>query len=152
MIDRSDLYKALQDRLGEVPAVALLGARQVGKTTLAQTYATRFECAYFDLEDPQSLASLDQPQAVLQSLLAQGKTIVMDEVQRRPDLFPLLRTLIDRHQRNGQFLLLGSASQALMQQSGESLAGRMGRPVGWSTGWSNSTPTAPDARQAARTG
>ena len=111
MIDRSDLYKALQDRLGEVPAVALLGARQVGKTTLAQTYATRFECAYFDLEDPQSLASLDQPQAVLQSLLAQGKTIVMDEVQRRPDLFPLLRTLIDRHQRNGQFLLLGSASQ-----------------------------------------
>ena len=63
---------------------------------------------------------------VQQSLLAQGKTIVMDEVQRRPDLFPLLRTLIDRYQRNGQFLLLGSASQALMQQSGESLAGRLG--------------------------
>lgn len=126
MIDRSDLYKALQDRLNEVPAVALLGARQVGKTTLAQTYANRFDCAYFDLEDPQSLASLEQPQAVLQSLLAQGKTIVMDEVQRRPDLFPLLRTLIDREQRNGQFLLLGSASQALMQQSGESLAGRLG--------------------------
>ena len=126
MIDRSDLYKALQERLDEVPAVALLGARQVGKTTLAHTYATRFDCAYFDLEDPQSLASLDQPQAMLQSLLAQGKTIVMDEVLRRPDLFPLLRTLIDRHQRNGQFLLLGSASQALMQQSGESLAGRLG--------------------------
>lgn len=126
MIDRSDLYLALQDRLAEIPAVALLGARQVGKTTLAQAYAKHFDCAYFDLEDPQSLASLEQPQALLQSLLGQGKTIVMDEVQRRPDIFPLLRTLIDRHRRNGQFLLLGSASTALLQQSSESLAGRLG--------------------------
>ncbi len=125
MLDRSQLYLALRERLRESPSVALLGARQVGKTTLAQRYAQQASCAYFDLEDPQSLASLAQPQAMLDSLLTAGRTIVIDEVQRRPDLFPLLRTLIDRHARPAQFLLLGSASPNLMRQSGESLAGRV---------------------------
>lgn len=125
MIDRSSLSDALAQRLDESRAVALLGARQVGKTTLARQYAAARGCAYFDLEDPQSLESLDQPLAMLDSVLAQGRTVVIDEVQRRPDLFPLLRTLIDRHARPAQFLLLGSASPLFMRQSSESLAGRL---------------------------
>ncbi|MCY7307853.1 MAG: ATP-binding protein [Rhodoferax sp.] len=126
MIDRSQLLSVLSDRLAETRAVALLGARQVGKTTLARSYVQRHRCSYFDLEDPQALAELAQPQAVLQGLLTEGRTVVIDEVQRRPDLFPLLRTLIDQHNRNAQFLLLGSASPLLLRQSSESLAGRLG--------------------------
>ena len=125
MIDRSQLFEVLTARLEESRALALLGARQVGKTTLARSYASAHQCAYFDLEDPQSLESLTQPLATLDALLAQGRTIVIDEIQRRADLFPLLRTLIDRHERPAQFLLLGSASPLLMQQSSESLAGRL---------------------------
>ncbi len=125
MIDRSQLFQVLTERLEESRALALLGARQVGKTTLARAYAQAHDCAYFDLEDPQSLENLAQPLATLNSLLSQGRTVVIDEVQRRPDLFPLLRTLIDRHARDSQFLLLGSASPLLLQQSSESLAGRL---------------------------
>ena len=125
-IDRSQLLGVLSDRLAENRALALLGARQVGKTTLARSYVQQHRCAYFDLEDPQALAELAQPQAVLQGLLTEGRTVVIDEVQRRPDLFPLLRTLIDQHNRNAQFLLLGSASPLLLRQSSESLAGRLG--------------------------
>ncbi|MFZ4478328.1 MAG: ATP-binding protein [Rhodoferax sp.] len=125
MIDRSQLFQALSERLQEARAVALLGARQVGKTTLAKSYASAHNCAYFDLEDPQTLESLTQPVAALDALLAQGRTIVIDEIQRRADLFPILRTLIDRYQRSAQFLLLGSASPLLLQQSSESLAGRL---------------------------
>lgn len=126
MIDRSLLFEVLTQRLDESRALALLGARQVGKTTLAQLYATRHNCMYFDLEDPQSLEQLSQPMVTLDAALSAGRTIVIDEVQRRADLFPVLRTLIDRHARNSQFLLLGSASPLLLQQSGESLAGRLG--------------------------
>ena len=126
MIDRGQLLGVLSDRLAENRALALLGARQVGKTTLARSYVQQHRCAYFDLEDPQALAELAQPQAVLQGLLTEGRTVVIDEVQRRPDLFPLLRTLIDQHNRNAQFLLLGSASPLLLRQSSESLAGRLG--------------------------
>jgi len=125
MIDRSDLFSAMSLRLGESRSLALLGARQVGKTTLARRYAELHDCAYFDLEDPQSLEALSEPLAALDALLALGHTIVIDEVQRRADLFPVLRTLMDRHARNAQFLLLGSASPLLLQQSGESLAGRL---------------------------
>jgi uncharacterized protein len=124
-INRSGLFDLMGVQLGESRALALLGARQVGKTTLARAYANTHDCAYFDLEDPTALEALVQPQDALQALLAQGRTIVIDEVQRRIDLFPLLRTLIDRFERNAQFLLLGSASPVLMQQSGESLAGRL---------------------------
>lgn len=125
MIDRRDLFQVLASRLAESRALALLGARQVGKTTLARGYAQAHDCSYFDLEDPQSLESLAQPLATLDTLLARGRTVVIDEVQRRPDLFPLLRTLIDRHARAAQFLLLGSASPLFTRQSGESLAGRL---------------------------
>jgi uncharacterized protein len=125
MIDRSELFQVLKDRLQEARALALLGARQVGKTTLARAYAQTHNCAYFDLEDPQSLEQLVQPAAALDALLSGGRTVIIDEVQRRADLFPLLRTLIDRFERPGQFLLLGSASPLLLQQSSESLAGRL---------------------------
>ncbi len=125
MINRDPLFEALTERLQESRALALLGARQVGKTTLARQYAQVNSCAYFDLEDPQSLENLSQPMATLNNILSQGRTVVIDEVQRRTDLFPLLRTLIDRHARAGQFLLLGSASPLLLQQSSESLAGRL---------------------------
>ena len=125
MINRDPLFTALTERLQESRALALLGARQVGKTTLARQYAQVNSCAYFDLEDPQSLENLSQPMATLNDILTQGRTVVIDEVQRRTDLFPLLRTLIDRHERAGQFLLLGSASPLLLQQSSESLAGRL---------------------------
>jgi uncharacterized protein len=125
MIDRNQLFSVLSERLQEARALALLGARQVGKTTLARSYAQTHQCVYFDLEDPQSLENLAQPMATLDAILTQGRTVVIDEVQRRPDLFPLLRTLIDRHARAAQFLLLGSASPLLMQQSSESLAGRL---------------------------
>jgi uncharacterized protein len=124
-INRSSLFDLMGTQLGESRALALLGARQVGKTTLARAYAAAHHCAYFDLEDPAALEALAQPQEALQALLTQGRTVVIDEVQRRIDLFPLLRTLIDRFERNAQFLLLGSASPVLMQQSGESLAGRL---------------------------
>ncbi len=125
MINRSQLFQALAERLQESRAVAMLGARQVGKTTLARSYASANNCAYFDLEDPQSLESLAQPMTSLNALLSQGRTVVIDEIQRRADLFPVLRTLIDRYERSAQFLLLGSASPLLQQQSSESLAGRL---------------------------
>lgn len=125
MIERQDLFDAMSSRLGESRALALLGARQVGKSTLAKKYARLHGCAYFDLEDPASLEQLSEPAITLGGLLTQGRTIVIDEVQRRPDLFPVLRTLLDQFERHAQFLLLGSASPVLMKQAGESLAGRM---------------------------
>lgn len=125
MIERQDLFDAMSSRLGESRALALLGARQVGKSTLAKKYARLHGCAYFDLEDPASLEQLSEPAITLGGLLTQGRTIVIDEVQRRSDLFPVLRTLLDQFERHAQFLLLGSASPVLMKQAGESLAGRM---------------------------
>ena len=125
MIERQDLFDAMSSRLGESRALALLGARQVGKSTLAKKYARLHGCAYFDLEDPASLEQLSEPAITLGGLLTQGRTIVIDEVQRRPDLFPVLRTLLDQFERHAQFLLLGSASPVLMKQASESLAGRM---------------------------
>ena len=125
MIERQDIFDAMSSRLGESRALALLGARQVGKSTLAKKYARLHGCAYFDLEDPASLEQLSEPAITLGGLLTQGRTIVIDEVQRRSDLFPVLRTLLDQFERHAQFLLLGSASPVLMKQAGESLAGRM---------------------------
>jgi hypothetical protein len=125
MIERQDIFDAMSSRLDESRALALLGARQVGKSTLAKKYARLHGCAYFDLEDPASLEQLSEPAITLSGLLTQDRTIVIDEVQRRPDLFPVLRTLLDQFERHAQFLLLGSASPVLMKQAGESLAGRM---------------------------
>jgi predicted AAA+ superfamily ATPase len=114
----------VESLLGQLPVVAILGARQVGKTTLAQQVAARWEGSTqrFDLEDPDDLARLEEPKLALQSL--EG-LVVLDEVQRRPELFPVLRVLVDRPRSATRFLVLGSASPDLLQQSSESLAGRI---------------------------
>jgi len=110
-----------------VPAVALLGARQVGKTTLAQMIAQSRESIYLDLESSADLVKLSDPAPYLSR--HSDKLIILDEIQRAPDLFMVLRGLIDQNRRAGrkaeQFLLLGSASMGLLRQSGESLAGRI---------------------------
>lgn len=102
--------------------MALLGPRQSGKTTLARRFVAPDSPAYFDLEDPVSLARLDEPMTALRDMRG---LIVMDEVQRRPELFPVLRVLADRTPLPARFLVLGSASPDLLRQSSESLAGRM---------------------------
>ena len=102
--------------------VALLGPRQCGKTTLARQFVAPDSLNYFDLEDPQSLARLSEPDLALRPL---KKLVVIDEVQRRPELFPLLRVLADRTPLPARFLILGSASTDLLQQSSETLAGRL---------------------------
>jgi predicted AAA+ superfamily ATPase len=103
--------------------VALLGARQVGKTTLARMLAARSAAptAFFDLEDPRDIARLSDPMLALADLRG---LVFLDEVQRRPDLFPVLRVLADRP-RGAHFLALGSASPELLRQASESLAGRI---------------------------
>jgi len=102
--------------------VALVGPRQCGKTTLAREFVAPDSLNYFDLEDPRSLARLTEPDTALRPL---KKLVVIDEVQRRPDLFPLLRVLADRRPLPARFLILGSASPDLLRQSSESLAGRI---------------------------
>jgi uncharacterized protein len=102
--------------------VALLGPRQCGKTTLAREFVAPGSLNYFDLEDPQSLARLTEPDTALGPL---KKLVVIDEIQRRPDLFPLLRVLADRRPLPARFLILGSASPDLLRQSSETLAGRI---------------------------
>src|SRR5512136_45195 len=102
--------------------VALLGPRQCGKTTLARQFVPAESLNYFDLEDPQSLARLSEPDTTLRPL--EG-LVVIDEIQRRPDLFPLLRVLADRQPLPARFLILGSASPNLLKQSSETLAGRL---------------------------
>lgn len=117
----------LQQTLRRVPAVALLGARQVGKTTLAQSLAHGRASIYLDLESPADLIKLSDPAPFLSQ--HSDKLIILDEIQRAPDLFMVLRGLIDQNRREGrkaeQFLLLGSASKDLLRQSSESLAGRI---------------------------
>lgn len=102
--------------------VALLGARQSGKTTLARTFVPPGSLNYFDLEDRASLARLDEPDLALRPLRG---LVVIDEVQRRPDIFPLLRVLADRKPLPARFLILGSAAPELLRQSSETLAGRL---------------------------
>lgn len=124
LIERTRHREALQGLLERHPVVAILGARQVGKTTLAQQLAARFDgpVSFLDLEDPTDLARLEEPMLALRGLRG---LIVVDEVQRRPDLFPVLRVLADRRDQPARFLILGSASPDLLQQSSESLAGRI---------------------------
>ncbi len=128
MINRQYL-SILYDRLQESPAVVLLGPRQVGKTTLALQLADQWPegSTYLDLERPADRLRLDDADAFLR---AQGsKLVILDEIHRMPGLFEVLRGIIDERRRNGQrfghFLLLGSASLDLMQQSSETLAGRV---------------------------
>ena len=113
--------------LDDYPAVALLGPRQVGKTTLAHEVASNIDSVYLDLESPADRAKLSEPELYLAD--HENKLVILDEIQRVPELFQCLRGLIDSGRRkgikSGRFLLLGSASMDLLQQSGESLAGRI---------------------------
>jgi len=121
------LAPRLEDAIAHTPAVALLGPRQVGKTTLALEVGQGFDALYLDLESEQDRAKLAQPELYLAD--HPDKLVILDEVHRAPGLFPVLRGLIDRARRGGrkasQYLLLGSASLDLLKQSGESLAGRI---------------------------
>ncbi len=126
MIERR-LQTRLRDLLREYPAVALLGPRQVGKTTLAHEVAVSVDSVYLDLESPADRAKLSDPELYLAD--HEDRLVILDEVHRVPDLFQSLRGLIDRGRlkgrRVGRFLLLGSASMDLLRQSGETLAGRI---------------------------
>jgi len=124
-IARTAHVQTVRGLLRSFPVVAIIGARQVGKTTLAHQVAAagRFKRVHrFDLESPQDLARLADPMVTLESLRG---LIVLDEIQRLPDLFPLLRVLADRPRTPARFLVLGSASPELLRQSSESLAGRI---------------------------
>lgn len=124
---RRHIQTLLLDELQHSPAVALLGPRQVGKTTLALEAARSGPSIYLDLESERDRAKLAQPELYLAGHL--DKLVILDEVHRTPELFPVLRGLIDQARRQGrragQYLLLGSASLDLLKQSGESLAGRI---------------------------
>ena len=124
MIPRNDFIKRLNAALERNRVVVLTGPRQSGKTTLARQLVQKNTPNYFDLEDPISLDRLDQPMTALAPLRG---LVVVDEVQRQPDLFPILRVLADRENEPAKFLILGSASGDLLRQSSESLAGRAAR-------------------------
>lgn len=126
MIRRTFILSALKQALDRSRVVVLVGPRQSGKTTLARGLLKEDSVNYFDLEDPASLARLDEPMTALRPLKG---LVVIDEIQRRPDLFPVLRVLADRGGTPARFLILGSASGNLMRQTSESLAGRMERIV-----------------------
>ncbi len=121
MIERLALSDRIRSSLRRNPVTVLAGPRQCGKTTLARQFLDPDSLAYFDLEDPGSLARLEEPMTALGPLAG---LVVIDEVQLRPDLFPVLRVLADREGAPARFLILGSASGALLRQSSESLAGR----------------------------
>ena len=124
MIDRQRHRAALATLLDQFPVVGLLGARQVGKTTLARRFLEERDGAVtlFDLEDPTDRARLADPKLALEPL--EG-LVVIDEVQHAPELFPLLRVLVDRPDNPARFLVLGSAGPDLLRQSSETLAGRI---------------------------
>jgi len=124
MIDRSKHQGAIRELLSDFPVVAITGARQVGKTTLAARIAETWEepSERFDLEDPADLARLSDPMLALRPMRG---LVILDEIQRLPDLFPILRVLSDRPNHPATFLILGSASPDLPRQSSETLAGRI---------------------------
>ena len=125
MIHRDKHVRAVLRRLPSFPVVAISDPRQIGKTTLARQVADAYSGAvhHLDLENPADLNRLlEDPVLVLDELRG---LVVLDEVQRRPDLFPVLRVLADRRPRPAKFLVLGSASPNLIRQSSESLAGRI---------------------------
>ena len=126
-MERTQYIAEIKDKFRIFKAVALLGPRQSGKTTLAREYCKNVDdfnwsTNYFDLEDPTALSRLDDPKLTLSALKG---LVVIDEVQRRPELFPVLRFLLDRPDNDLQLLILGSASRHLIKQSSESLAGRI---------------------------
>lgn len=122
-VARPRRLRALRSRLRGYPVVGVLGARQVGKSTLARDLVgARGRATFFDLEDPRDLARLVDPMLALEGLRG---LVVLDEIQRRPELFPTLRVLADRRPLPARFLVLGSASPELLRQTSESLAGRV---------------------------
>lgn len=121
MIPRTNHLRRIEARLRAFKVVGIIGARQVGKTTLAREIARKHGATYFDLERPSDLARLADPSVALEPLRG---LVVLDEIQRRPDLFPAIRAIVDRP-RGPRFLVLGSASPELLQQTSESLAGRI---------------------------
>ena len=122
IVARPRLQQALRAALERSPVVVLTGPRQCGKTTLARQILDPAAPTYFDLEDPRTRAIFEEPMTALEPLTG---LVVIDEVQRAPDLFPLLRVLADRRPLPARFLILGSASGSLLRQSSESLAGRV---------------------------
>ncbi len=124
MMLKRDLESLLRSSLRRFPVVALVGPRQVGKTTLARIVARKLgHVVYLDLERPSDAARLSDPELYLEPLA--DRLVILDEIQRRPELFPALRSLVDAKRSNGRFLILGSASPALSRQASESLAGRI---------------------------
>lgn len=122
---RVNEVETLRKKLKDSPVVALLGPRQCGKTTLARQLSRRYhndDVHFFDLEDPVDVARLDNPMLALGNLKG---LVIVDEIQRRPELFPILRVLVDRQNRETNYLILGSASRDLIRQGSESLAGRV---------------------------
>ena len=124
MVIRRNSVEAIRTALGRASVVVLAGPRQCGKTTLARQFLDPDSVNYFDLESPASLARLDEPMTALEPLRG---LVVIDEVQLRPELFPVLRVLVDRTPSPARFLVLGSASGGLLRQTSESLAGRTER-------------------------
>lgn len=124
MLGRDRYLDKVLGQLSRFPVVAILGPRQIGKTTLARQVAERFDgpVTFFDLEDPADIARLSQTRLVLEPLRG---LVVIDELQLKPDLFPLLRVLADRPGTPARFLVLGSASLELVNRSSETLAGRI---------------------------
>ena len=123
MIQRSKHIRQLKRLLPQFPVIGIVGARQVGKTTLARQFAAgRRRTTFFDLENPEDLARLHDPMLALKDLRG---LVVIDEIQRLPELFPILRVLVDRRPLPARFLVLGSASPQLLRQGSESLAGRI---------------------------
>lgn len=122
LVERTQVQGQIEAALRRSRIVGLIGPRQCGKTTLARNFVQTDSSNYFDLEDPVSLARLQEPKTALEDLTG---LVVIDEVQRKPELFPVLRVLADRAGQPATFLLLGSASPDLLQQSSETLAGRI---------------------------
>ncbi len=124
MIPRPQHLRELKKLLGTYPVVGIIGPRQIGKTTLAREFARQSKgpTTHFDLEDPRDLARLSDPMFALESLKG---LVILDEIQRLTNLFPILRVLADRPRKTARFLVLGSASPQLLQQSSETLAGRI---------------------------
>ena len=118
------IYNELENRIQNNPTVAILGPRQVGKSTLAKEFvAKKYKNIYLDLESPKDLLKISDPYSFLSQHT--DKLVIIDEVQRKPELFQILRVLIDQNQKPGKYLILGSASKKLIKQSSESLAGRI---------------------------